>query len=110
MDNVKSDKYFIEKIKKDLSFIISHMENVSKDEFGENEILQDSMMFRLVQISENSRKLTEEYRALHGEIPWGDIFGLRNRIVHDYGQVDLTIVYETLVYDIPHVYRKLTVL
>lgn len=32
-------------------------------------------------------------------ITWGDIFGLRNKIVQDYGQVDLKIVYKTLVYD-----------
>lgn len=32
---------------------------------------------------------------------------MRNKIVHDYGQVDLKIVYETLVYDIPDVYEML---
>lgn len=31
---------------------------------------------------------------------WTDIYGLRNRIVHDYGHVDLGIVYDTLTKDI----------
>ena len=37
----------------------------------------------------------------HDEIPWTDIAGLRNRIVHDYGNVDLDVVYSTLTEDIP---------
>lgn len=107
MDNVKYDAYYIEKIKTDLLFIDRNMMGVTKPEFEENEILQDSMMFRLIQISENARKLSEDYRKSKSDIPWGDIFGLRNKIVHDYGQVDLKIVYETLVYDIPDVYEML---
>lgn len=58
-------------------------------------------MFRLVQISENARKLTEEYRELHSAIPWTALFGLRNRIVHDYGNVSLDIVFDTLKNDVP---------
>ena len=42
----------------------------------------------------------------HGEIPWTNVYGLRNKIVHEYGRVDLGIVYDTLVNDIPEV-RKL---
>ena len=107
MDNVKYDGYYLDKIRKDLLFIDRNMLGVTKPEFEENEILQDSMMFRLIQVSENARKLSEEFRASQSGIPWGDIFGLRNKIVHDYGQVDLKIVYETLVYDIPDVYELL---
>ncbi|MBE5909914.1 HepT-like ribonuclease domain-containing protein [Pseudobutyrivibrio sp.] len=103
MDNVKNDPYYLDRMKTDLEFINRNMLGVTKPEFEENEILQDSMMFRLIQISENARKLSEEYRNKNSIIPWKDIFGLRNKIVHDYGHVDLKIVYETLTYDIPDV-------
>ncbi len=63
------------------------------------------MMFRLVQISENARKLSDEYRELHHVIPWTAIYGLRNRIVHDYGHVILNIIFETLKNDIPELMR-----
>ena len=36
-------------------------------------------------------------------MPWRAIKGLRNRIVHDYGQVDLSVVYDTIKYDIPEI-------
>jgi uncharacterized protein with HEPN domain len=82
------------------------MSGVSAEDFSKNEILQDSMMFRLIQISENAKKLSDTYKMQHSEIPWTDVYGLRNKIVHEYGRVDLGIVYDTLVNDIPEV-RKL---
>ena len=101
MDNKKDNNYFINKIVLDLDFIIAHSKDVSYDEFCSNEILVDSMMFRLIQISENSEKLTEKFKEEHNDIQWRAMKGLRNRIVHEYGAVDLTIIYDTLVKDIP---------
>ena len=43
----------------------------------------------------------DEYKQEKSYIPWNSLYGLRNRIVHDYGNVDLKIVYETLKNDIP---------
>ena len=101
MDNVKDDAYFVSRIADDLGFIIRHMNDISQDDFSGNEILQDSMMFRLIQVSENARKLSDVYKEQHSIIPWTAITGLRNRIVHDYGNVNLSIVFETLKNDIP---------
>ena len=66
-----------------------------------NEVLLDSMLFRMIQISENSKKLSDEYKHQHASVPWNAVYGFRNRIVHDYGNVELDIVYETLKNDIP---------
>ena len=59
------------------------------------------MLFRMIQLSENAKKLTDQYKQTHSNIPWNAMYGLRNRIVHDYGNVDLNIVFETLKNDIP---------
>lgn len=107
MDNVKNDTYYLVHIKEDLSFITEHMRNVDIEELSKNEILLDSMMFRMIQISENSKKLSDKYREERKNIPWEAIFGMRNRIVHDYGNVDITIVYETLVSDVPYLLEVL---
>jgi len=101
MDNGKNDAYYIEKIVKDLNFISFHIDGVTISQLNSDEVLQDSMAFRLIQISENAGKLTNELKEKNKEIPWGDIAGLRNRIVHDYGNVDLRIVFNTLKNDIP---------
>ena len=101
MDNIKNDSFYIQKIIKDLAFMTSKMHNVGIEELKADEVLLDSMLFRMIQISENSKKLSDEYKEHHTNIPWNAVYGFRNRIVHDYGNVDLDIVYETLKNDIP---------
>lgn len=101
MDNVKNDKYYVDKIIEDLRFIIKHMDRVDLEELNKNEVLLDSMLFRLIQISENAKKLSDGFKEDNSMVPWTAIYGLRNRIVHDYGNVELSIVYDTLINDIP---------
>lgn len=50
----------------------------------------DSIKYKYMieKISENAKKLSDEYKLHRGNVPWNAIYGLRNRIVHDYGNVD----------------------
>jgi len=100
MDNKKDDSYFVNKILSDINFLIEHTENSNRNDFGKNELLIDSIMFRFIQISEHIQKLTVSFRNMHNEIPWKDIVGLRNRIVHEYGNVNLDIVFDAVKKDI----------
>lgn len=88
MDNVKNDAYYIKRLKQDLEFVVTHMKNVDIEELNANEVLLDSMLFRMIQISENAKKLSDEYKLHRRNVPRNAIYGLRNRIVHDYGNVD----------------------
>ncbi len=108
MDNTKNDSYYIQKITKDLEFIVIHMRDIDLEELNANEVLLDSMLFRMIQLSENARRLSDDYKQIHSAIPWNALYGLRNRIVHDYGNVDLNIVYETLKKDIPELLEMLS--
>lgn len=101
MDNMKNDHYYLQKIRQDLEFIVLHMHDVDIEELNVNEVLLDSMLFRMIQLSENAKKLTDDYKKKYSDIPWNAMYGLRNRIVHDYGSVDLNVVFNTLKQDIP---------
>lgn len=107
MNNQKNDAHYMKKILTDLDFIMVHMEGISLSALQQDELLLDSMLFRLIQIQENARNLTDAYKMAHASIPWTDIAGLRNRIVHDYGNVDLEVVYDTLTNDIPWLRREI---
>ena len=107
MDNIKNDHYYISNILKNLDFIIGNMSGVDLEAFSQNEILQDSMMFRLIQISEDAKLLSDGYKNARTDIPWSSLYGLRNRIVHDYGNVILNIVFDTLTNDIPELRHML---
>ena len=62
MDNKKDDFYYLDKILADLKFLIDHTSNKTKDDIVNDEVLVDSIMFRLIQISENSDKLTDSFK------------------------------------------------
>ena len=51
MDNIKDDRYYIDKIIIDLGFVIEHTKGMSKEEMEENALLIDSIMFRIVQLA-----------------------------------------------------------
>ena len=107
MDNIKNDDYYVSKILKDLRFIAKHMNGVGFEQLEKDELLLNAMLFSLIQIQENTKKLTDEYKEKHKNIPWVDIAGLRNRIVHDYGNVDLYVVYSTLTQDVPELIAEI---
>ncbi len=107
MANVKNDGYYLKKIVADIEFIMKHMENIDENSFNKNELLVDSVMFRLIQISENSNRLSVQFKKNNSNVPWVAVKGLRNRVVHDYGNVDLSIIYNTVKNDVPLLYKSL---
>ena len=110
MDNKKNDEYYLERIKTDLKFVIDQTEGKTQEEIENNALLIDSIMFRIIQIAENNNKLSEKFKTEHKEVPWVAIKGMRNRIVHAYGYVDMSFVYDTVVHGIPEMYSKLKTL
>ena len=97
------DTAILKKISSDIEFIIDATKDVSLEDFESNELLASAICFKFIQISENVAKISEGYRYGNPEIPWGDIRGMRNRIVHDYGNVSLEVVYKTIKEDLPNI-------
>jgi uncharacterized protein with HEPN domain len=63
---------------------------------------------RLIEIiGEAAAKISPETREAHPEIPWNDIVGTRNRLIHGYEDVDLNIVWQIVKEDLPDLLRKL---
>ncbi len=100
MDNIKNDKYYLNSIIKDIDKILIYTKDVSYEEFIEDEQLVDAILFRLIQMTESIKKLSNTFKEKYNNISWNDIVGFRNRIVHDYGKTDYTIVYEVVTNDI----------
>ena len=84
MDNVKNDDYYIAAIISDLKLIRKNTENVSKAELEKNTVLCDSVLFRIIQVSENTSRLSDQFKAIphnsmHGSRrPFPRLFWRRN--------------------------------
>ena len=107
MNNKKDDKYYLEKVISDLAFVIDQTNGKSQEEIEENVLLVDSIMFRIIQIAENNSKLSDAFKLKFNNVPWLAIKGMRNKIVHNYGVVNMAIVYDTVTNGMPLMYKEL---
>lgn len=95
MDNKKDDKYYAQKAIENISTIQRYINGKSYEEFLSDEELIDAVMFRLIQTIENIKNIGAAFKENNPQIPWGDIIGFRNGIVHEYGKTGFLTVYET---------------
>ena len=73
----------------------------SEAEFMADELLQDAVIRNLEVIGEAVTKLSAELKAFHADVPWSDIAGMRNRLIHGYMTVNLEIVWDTVTTVVP---------
>ena len=100
MDNIKDDTYYIKKIVNDIDFVLKHTKGLSLQALKENEVLVDSVMFRFIQIAENAQELSSFFLEETKHLPWRQLNGIRNRIVHAYSAIRVDIVYDTVLNDL----------
>jgi len=87
--------------------VIQFSEGADRARFERDELLQSAILRQLGIIGEAARRVSEETRKRHPEVPWADIIGMRNRLIHDYTRVDLVRVWDTVRDDIPALIERL---
>lgn len=74
----------------------------SLEEFQTDFMRVEACVFNLMQIGELAKtSITEEFKLAVTTIPWKQLHGMRNRIVHGYSGVDMSIVWDTIREDLP---------
>lgn len=79
----------------------------NKETYKTDISFQYSCNMCIIQIGELVNRLSDEFLEAHADIPWHAIKGMRNLHAHDYENVDLEIVWNTLIEDIPELRIKL---
>ncbi len=74
---------------------------MTKDLFEKKEMVVDAVLRNLELIGEASNRLSEEFKEEYSDIPWKKIIGLRNIVIHAYSNVDLDIIWDILMKNIP---------
>lgn len=91
-----SDEVYRQHILDAIARIERHLAGVSEDRFRESELLQDGVVRQLEIVGEASRRLSDAFRRRYPEIPWRQIIGLRNRVAHDYENVNLGVLWSVV--------------
>lgn len=87
--------------------ILEYCKDIKYSDFENNTLICDACVFNLSQIGELTTKLDREFTEEHSDIPWGEMKGLRNKIVHDYEGVNLILVWEIISSDLPKLKEQL---
>ena len=95
------DKGILLQIIKRCNRVIEKVSNISETEFALNDDIKEVVCFNLFQIGELANGLSAEFTKKYNKIPWKQIIGMRNRIVHGYDTINLEIVWNTANESIP---------
>ena len=78
-----------------------YIDEKTREEFFSNTQYQDAVIRRIEIIGEAARRISEETQAAYPEIPWSDLISMRNVMIHEYDDIDIGIVWETVINDLP---------
>lgn len=111
--NKKSNLYvlnYLEHILIAIKRIHHYINDIDESTFLQNELIQDGVIRNIEIIGEAARNIERYYPHLTGaypEVPWSDLYWMRNRVTHGYFSIDLELVWKTLEKDIPDLQMKI---
>ena len=95
------DKGILLQIVKRCNRIDDILSNVTKKDFDSDDNIKELVCFNLFQIGELANSLSDDFIINYNEIPWKQIIGMRNKIVHGYATVEFDIVWDTSKDSVP---------
>jgi uncharacterized protein with HEPN domain len=97
----RDDSVYLQHILDAISRISDYLQGVTEETFYQQYLVQDGVIRQLEIIGEVTKRLSPEVRAKCPNVPWQDIAGMRDKLIHDYFGVDLDAVWLTACNDVP---------
>ena len=99
---MKDDSIYIDHILNSINRILVYISGMDQEAFEANLVTQDAVVRQLEVIGEATKRVSKKLRSKHPDIPWSDMVGMRDVLIHDYIDVDLGVVWKTASEDIPN--------
>jgi len=100
------DKLYLQHIVEAIKKIRQYTEGITVEDFKKDALIQDGVVRQLEIIGEAARVMSEATKKKYPDIPWYNISGMRNRLIHEYFQVDIDAVWKTVTEDLQVLLEK----
>ncbi len=92
---MKDDRVYIEHILQSINRIQNYISGKDQESFAIDQLTQDAVVRQLEILGEATKRISKELRRKNPLIPWADMAGMRDILIHDYIDVDTDIVWKT---------------
>ena len=97
---MKSDKVYLDHMLECIQNIEAYTKN-GKMEFMDSTLVQDAVIRNLEVIGEAAKRISNDLKITYDALPWREMAGLRDVLIHDYFGVDLKIVWNVIEKELP---------
>jgi len=104
----KDPKIFLHHILESIEEIENHLKDISEEEFLQDVKTQDAVVRRIEIIGEASKNLPTNFKKKYPEVEWREIAGMRDRLIHHYFGIDMSIVWEVSRKDLPKLKKQIS--
>jgi len=80
----RDESVYLRHILDAISRVDEYLLGSTEDSFYANSLVQDGVIRQIEIIGEATKRLSEDLRCLHAHVPWDDIAGMRDKLIHDY--------------------------
>lgn len=98
---VRDDRVYLAHIRDALHQISTYTDGIDQEAFQENRMVQDAVIRQFEIIGEATKNLSDSFREHNPYMPWKDLAGFRDKLIHQYFGVDLSMVWRSVVDDVP---------
>lgn len=81
---------------------------LTKSDLAANEEKQSAILYQVIVVGEATKRLSNDFRNQHSDIPWRDIAGMRDILAHQYDRVNLDTLWDVIQKDIPELIELIT--
>jgi uncharacterized protein with HEPN domain len=97
----KTPLLYITHIFNAINSIQTQTEGITKEQFEDSELLQGFVERKLEIIGEATKRISDDFKKNYPNIPWKEMAGMRDILIHQYTEVDEDIVWKTITQKIP---------
>ena len=104
---MKDERLYLSNIQECIERIEEYTKG-SKEEFMQTKMIQDAVIRNFEIIGEATKRLSPELRSKYSDVPWQQMAGLRDVLIHDYLKVNLNLVWQIIEQNLSDLKRQVT--